>query len=199
MESTRDASGNRHLSWSWSRFITNTIPNFANSSNPELSTSELDTLFDFQTACARPKQLTPTSLYVAKISTHESVCAKIHVKLIKEGLLTLDPPGVDTKKIDKGFANQFALIPVYAQKKLVCLLFAWEEELMRWRLLEEEEAEINVVLGEERGNGGGGRVGELDKRLLEVRGLMRVKPSNRKEARPRGAHLHDELPAYTEG
>jgi hypothetical protein len=199
MESSRDAEGNRRLSWSWPRFISNSIPVFANDANPELTTSELDTLFDFQTACASPKRLTPTSLYVVKISSHESVCAKVHRKLLKEGLVIMDPPGVDTKKIGKGFANQFASIPVYAQKKLVCLLFAWEEELMRWRLLEEEEAEIRVVLGEERANGGEEQVGELEKRLLEVQGLMRVKPSNRKEVRPQGAHLNDELPPYSEG
>jgi len=118
---------------------------------------------------------------------------------VKEGLITTDPPGVDTKKIGKEFTNKFATIPVYAQKRLICLLFAWEEELMRWRLLEEEEAEIEVVLGEEREHGGEGRTGELEKRLLEVMGLMRVKPSNRQEARPHGAHESDLLPAYSEG
>lgn len=87
--------------------------------------------------------------------------------------------------------GKFAEVPVFAQKRLVCLLFAWEEECIRWRLLEEEEVEIGVVLEAERGMGGEGRVEELEKRLLEIRGLMGVKPSLR------GGVGGEELPGYS--
>lgn len=70
-------------------------------------------------------------------------------------------------------------MPVFAQKRLDWLLFAWEEECLRWRLLEEEEAAIWVMLEAERDRSGEEWVGELEKRLLEVRGLMGVKPSLR--------------------
>jgi hypothetical protein len=71
---------------------------------------------------------------------------------------------------------QFSFLPVFGQKKLVCL-FLLEEELMRLRLLEEEEAEIKVVMAEERGSGG--HADELENRLLELEGFNRLKPSMR--------------------
>lgn len=47
-----------------------------------------------------------------------------------------------------------ASISIHRQRKLVALLFFWEEELTRWRLLDEEEEEIKRVLEqiEEAGN-----------------------------------------------
>jgi len=189
-----DANGKRHISFSFNRLVTNTFPNFASdTTNPELSLSEMDLIFDFQTACAKPKQLTPTSLYIAKINDNESSCKKVFDKLVKEGYLTANPDAIHTDLIGKKFASQFAIIPVFAQKRLICLLFAWEEELMRWRLLEEEEAELKVVLEEETAQEGR-KVGELEKRLLVIEGLKMVKPSMRKES-GRVEH-NDVLPAY---
>lgn len=49
---------------------------------------------------------------------------------------------VNTAGITKGFASQLAVISVHAQRKLVGLLFFWEEECTRWKLLDEEEGEI---------------------------------------------------------
>ncbi|KAE8451314.1 hypothetical protein EG329_004480 [Mollisiaceae sp. DMI_Dod_QoI] len=53
-----------------------------------------------------------------------------------------DQMTVNTSGITKGFASQLAVISVHAQRKLVGLLFFWEEECMRWKLLDEEEREI---------------------------------------------------------
>jgi hypothetical protein len=48
----------------------------------------------------------------------------------------------DTTKIDKSLVSKIGVIPVPKQRELVNMLFWWEEELTRWRLLDEEEAEI---------------------------------------------------------
>lgn len=167
------------------------IPNLSNSGNPEFSTAELDRLFDFQISTSSPKKLTASSLYISKVVDHEGLAVKVHRKLIKEGLLTEDPPAVHTKKIGRNLTHHFALLPVFGQKRMVCLLFAWEEELMRFRLLEEEEAELKVIIEEEQRDGG--NVGEMEKRLLELEGLKKLLPS----LRGHEAREAEKLPAYT--
>jgi len=66
-------------------------------------------------------------------------------------------------------------------------LFFWEEELVRWRLLEDEEAEI-VKLVSDLGEDDEG----LQVALGVVRKKMRVPPAGRGEER-------GELPGYGEG
>ena len=56
------------------------------------------------------------------------------------------------------------------------MLFFWEEEALRWRLLEQEEAEIQRALDEE-GNEGMKR--ELEVRKEGVRMRMGMRPSRR--------------------
>jgi hypothetical protein len=185
------ASGGRRLNWSWNRLVTNMIPNMANSGNPEFSPEETDTVFDFQITNPQPKKLTPSTFYITNITPHQSLAEKTYKRLIKESILTEDPPAVDTKKIGKNMLNQFSFLPIFSQKKLVCLLFLWEEELMRWRILEEEEAEIKTVLAEERSSGG--HAGELEKRLLELEGLKKLKPSMRSSQ----AQQSEALPSYS--
>jgi hypothetical protein len=167
------------------------VPNMANSGNPEFSTEETDKIFDFQITNPEPKKLTASTLYIANITPHQSIAEKTYKRLIKEGMLIENPPAVNTKKIGKNLTNQFSFLPIFGQKRLVCLLFDWEEELMRWRLLEEEEEEIKVVLAEERGSGG--HAGELEKRLLEIEGLKKLKPSMRSGVARQG----ETLPSYT--
>ncbi|KAI9833519.1 MAG: hypothetical protein M1826_007133 [Phylliscum demangeonii] len=47
-----------------------------------------------------------------------------------------------TEAITARFANQMYCISVHAQRKLIGLLFWWEEELQTWRRLHDEEAAI---------------------------------------------------------
>lgn len=54
--------------WSWTRFITNAQPNFANShTNPDLTPKQQDDLFRFQLAQRDPKVLHELSFYIAGI------------------------------------------------------------------------------------------------------------------------------------
>jgi hypothetical protein len=171
--------------------MTNAVPNFANSSDPTISTSDLDILFEFQQAVKPPQRLIPTSLYVAKITQDDKTGAKVLEKLQKLGIVHEGPPYVSTKDIGPNFANQIAKISSYAQKRLVCLLFDWEEECRRWAVLEDEEREIKTI-GEETKRVGGD-VGHYEKRLLEIEGLKKLKPSMRVKQ-----HVQQHPPSYQE-
>lgn len=85
---------------------------------------------------------------------------------------------VNTAGIGKGFASQVAVISVHAQRKLVGLLFFWEEECMRWKMLDEEEREILRALDME----GGVKNRDLDVALEAVEMKKRMLPSRRPEA-----------------
>jgi hypothetical protein len=61
------------------------------------------------------------------------------------------------------------------------MLFFWEEEVMRWRLLDEEQVEIEGAISA-RGGGGGSDAdeAELQERLRVIEAKRRVLPSLRK-------------------
>jgi hypothetical protein len=193
MEWKYDDSGKRRLSFSFGKFITAAVPNFANSATPDsLTSQEMDKLFDFQMILKEPKKLEPASLTLMGCVQEERTGAWVIKKLVDMGVLKNNETEVETRAITKDFANQLSKVPVHSQKRLIVLLFAWEEELMRWRLLEEEEHEIKTVMGEERSTGGE-NVGHLEKRLLEIDGLKKLKPSLRAR---RASNVHETLPAY---
>lgn len=84
---------------------------------------------------------------------------------------------VNTAGIGKGFANQLAVISVHAQRKLVGMLFFWEEECTRWKLLDEQEREILRALEQE---GAGNQ--DLSVALEAVEMKKKMLPSKRAEA-----------------
>lgn len=121
-------------------------------------------------------------------------------------------PTVNTNAITKNFAHQVSIISVHAQRKLVGLLFFWEEECTRWKLLEQEEAEIlramalglegadadAAAFGERQGYGNGDeRNRDLEMALRAVEMRRRMLPSQRGEGT---ANVSDGvgfvLPAY---
>ena len=193
-----DANGKRRASFSLYRLITNAVPNFANSGDPTVSVNDLDTVFDFQLCVKPPQKLVSASLYLIRIVQDEKTAAKVYNKLLKIGVLHESPPWVDTKKITAKFINQLAIISSFAQKRLVYLLFDWEEEIRRWQVLEDEENEIKTVM--EEAEAVGGDVGHLEKRLLEIGGLKKLKPSMRLREGRASSHVSVEhkLPAYEE-
>lgn len=196
MQRYYDANGKRRTSFSFYRFITNAVPNFANTSDPSVSIGDLDTVFNFQQSVKPPQKLTSISLYIAQIADNEKTATKVYDKLLKLGILCEGPPYVDTKKIAANFTHQLAIISSYAQKRLVYLLFDWEEEIRRLQVLEDEEKEIKTVM--EEAEAAGGEVGHLEKRLLEIEGLKKLKPSMREGRASSRDSVHDKLPAYEE-
>jgi len=196
MQICYDANGKRKASFSLYRLITNAVPNFANSGDPSVSVNDLDTLFNFQQSVKPPQKLVPASLHLLRIAQDEKTAAKVYNKLLKIGVLQESPPYVDTKKIAANFTNQVAIISSFAQKRLICLLFNWEEEIRRWQVLEDEENEIKMVM--EEAEAVGGDVGHLEKRLLEIGGLKKLRPSLRERRSSTQASVHGKLPAYEE-
>jgi hypothetical protein len=187
-----DSTGKRRFSFQ--RFASNVAPNFPNTDArlTELSTQQQDNLFVFQAGLSRAKVLDELVFYIVGIVTREAASRKIHEALLKIGVLSDAGAAVHTDRITKNFAHQMYMITSHQQKMLVNLLFAWEEELVRWRLIEEERDEILAVMEAERTSGEGGFRGDLEKRLKELEGLWKLKPSMR-AMRDRGV---DVLPSY---
>jgi len=105
--------------------------------------------------------LNEKAFFAAGIVGSESLSKKVHKAPLKNGLIlpaqdsasssssTVSKADmtVNTAGIGKGFASQVAIISVHAQRKLVGMLFFWEEECVRWNLLDAEEKEILSALG----------------------------------------------------
>jgi hypothetical protein len=172
------------------------FPNISTFSGPySLSNADLDRLFDFQVSMPRPKEIGVGTMYIMGITQDERKGAKVVEKLAEIGVLKGKARIVDTHAITRYFSHQLYMIPIYTQKRLVCLLFAWEEELMRWRMLEEEKRDLIVIISEERRHDGENNVGHLEKRLMEIEGLWKLKPSLR---RKRENPAQEVLPGYEE-
>ena len=112
----------------------------------------------------------------------------------KAGIINPTTGHPDTSKIDKTLANKIVLISRPKLKKLVEMLFFWEEEIVRWRLLTQEEDE----LAERLALGSILDVSEktyCEETLRVIRAKKQVRPSMRDES---GAgHIDDAaLPAY---
>ncbi|RFU26824.1 hypothetical protein B7463_g9521, partial [Scytalidium lignicola] len=147
--------------FSFTRFITNAVPNFARDdiNDVDLSPVQADALLRYQLALPHPRYLDPKSFFIAGITGSQSMSKDVYKVLVKHNILvptpndlspspppTQDPDRnvmpVNTSGITKNFANQLAVISVHAQRKLVGMLFFWEEECMRWNVLDGEEKEI---------------------------------------------------------
>jgi hypothetical protein len=75
--------------------------------------------------------------------------------------------------------SKIGIIPIPKQRELVDMLFWWEEEVTRWRLLDEEQEEIeSAILA--RGGGSQDNEAELQERLRVIEAKRRVLPSLRR-------------------
>ncbi|KAE9379139.1 hypothetical protein N431DRAFT_434147 [Stipitochalara longipes BDJ] len=193
--------------FSFSRLVSNMIPNFANDSknDVDLSPQQADQLLAYQLASKYPRCLSENAFFIAGITGSESVSKKVNKALVKHGIILPVPEvssssgqagtetmTVNTAGISKRFASQMAIISVHAQRKLVGLLFFWEEECMRWKLLDQEEREIIDALKVNERNA------DLECALEAVRMKMKMLPSKRGEETAnvvKGAG--HELPSYS--
>jgi hypothetical protein len=193
--------------FSFSRLISNMVPNFANDSenDVDLSPHQADQLLAYQLALKYPRYLAENAFFVARIAGSESVSKKVHKALVKHGIIlpllgvssssgqaAAETMTVNTAGITKGFASQMAVISVHAQRKLVGLLFFWEEECTRWKLLDQEEREIVDALKTNEGNA------DLQCALEAVRMKIKLLPSKRGEETANVAKgAGHELPSYS--
>lgn len=75
-------------------------------------------------------------------------------------------------------------------RRVVSLLFVFEEQAARWRLLEQEEAELNELLRQPPS----GMQSELEVRLQAVRYKKALLPSQQDTS---GTQRESELPVYS--
>ena len=141
---------NGSLSFSFSRLVSNAIPNFASDGagmTTEVHPIHRDMLYMHQLAAAEPELLDERSFYVAGVCDRERQSERIFMALLKNGVIS--PEGaVDTYKIGPKFTHQLAFIPQVSQRNLINVLFLWEEEVHRLRKLGEEEAELTTMISE---------------------------------------------------
>jgi len=152
--------------FSFTRFMSSAIPNFArdDANDVNLSPKQADNLLAYQLALLHPRYLDEKSFFEAGIAGSESVSKKVYKSLMKSKIILPVPEAgagsgsageqmtVNTAGITSKFASQMAVISVHAQRKLVGMLFFWEEECTRWKLLDQEEKEILNELEANDGN-----------------------------------------------
>jgi hypothetical protein len=165
-----------------------------------LSPQQADDLVEYQLGLPNPRYLDKSSFYIAKITDNKPYSEKVYNNFLKTGVINEPTPDnskppVNTAAIGKNFANQHAVISVHAQRKLVGLLFFWEEECTRWKLLDQEEAEILKAIED-----GNMENKDLEMALQAVEMKKKLLPSQRAEhtANVTAGVGHD-LPAYEGG
>jgi hypothetical protein len=115
------------------------------------------------------------------------------------GMIDPDSGRPSTHRIDRSMIKEMPAVSADKQRDLVMLLFFWEDEITRWRMLSREERDLKQQLTEEM-------VSEESKKslrhsLLLVQARKRVLPSLREDS-GRGLDMiddkDDELPTYAQ-
>ncbi|KAL6712282.1 hypothetical protein ACN47E_000159 [Coniothyrium glycines] len=177
--------------FSFTRFMSNAMPNAAGApQDTDLSEREQDMAFMCQLGEEDPRFLRAHSFLHAGITSAPKVSASIHKALLSNGVLVKDSPTINTAAVSRNFAHQLSNITSHAQKKLIIFLFFWEEELQRWKVLMGEQEELKTVMQAEMDSGG--EVGTYEKRLAEVEGMIKLRPS----LRPAQVAGNETLPQY---
>lgn len=184
--------------------MTNMIPNFARDdvNDVKLSLQQADNLLRYQLLLPHPRYLSELAFFISGIVGAQSLSKKVYRSLVKNTIILPTPTGrseqegsgmtVNTAGINKNFVNQLAVISVHAQRKVVGLLFFWEEECVRWNLLDAEEQEILVALE------ANGQSRDLVLALESVAMKKKLLPSQRGEGTANvGAGRGHELPGYS--
>ena len=185
--------------FSFRRFVQNLNPVIPNSkSDIDLSPEEADRLFSLQQGLPQPRFLVPESYTIAPICDNLPTAKKLQAALLKYGYVlapseTGEAPAltVRTDLIDKHLPSRLGMISVHAQKKLISLLFFWEEECHRWRVLDAEENDIRKALKAAPDDG------ELALRLEAVQMKKVLPPSQRVADAARPGH-GEPLPVYAQ-
>ncbi|KAK5198315.1 hypothetical protein LTR92_002560 [Exophiala xenobiotica] len=167
---------NGSLGFSFTRFAHAAVPNFFADESPvrtaELTAWRRDMCYMHQIASGDGAYaLDERSFYVAGVVDSEGVSKKVYKALRKNGILREEEGRrdggavVDTHGIGVRFPHQLAMLNIVAQKDLVGMLFWWEEECQRLRKLDDEERELDGLVGEaelelELAQSGSGQEGE---------------------------------------
>lgn len=178
------------------RLVNNAFPNFARDdpNDVDLSVVQANNLVRYQLTQTDPRRLGEQSVFMAGITDRSQTSRKVIKALEKNRIISSSPDKapVDTAGITKHFANQLAWISVHAQRKLVGMLFFWEEECTRWNKLDLEEKEIIKAM-----DGGDTDNADVELALQAVDIKKKLLPSERADAtRNVAAGAGHHLPAY---
>ncbi|QIW96045.1 hypothetical protein AMS68_001563 [Peltaster fructicola] len=164
--------------------------------NIDLSPLECDLLVSYQLSLSPPSFLGTHAFSAAKIVSSDDLSARIHDALFRIAIINRPPADaseaympVDTTKITRDFANQLYFCNGFVLRRVISLLFVFEEQCVRLRMLDAEEREIKSILA----NPPPGLEGELQLRLQAVHTKRALLPSeqNQKES------AQDDPPVYS--
>ena len=180
---------NGSLSFSFGRLMLNAFPNIANDNaarEADIALPYQDLLYAYQLAQPNPMILDKFSFRVAGVVSTEKHSQKVHRALQANGVLGgADGGTIQTSNIGPKFTHQLSFISVGPQRKVVGMLFLWEEEVQRMRKLDGEEQELTGLISQaESGTDEGSQRSTLDQLKLareRVRMKKRQKPSERSE------------------
>jgi hypothetical protein len=193
---------------SFQGFLANMMPFMANDAknDVEMSPQQMDALVRAHINSRNPRYLDAHSFLIAGLVDNESTAEKALKACIKHGYILPVPQSpeeaaargpspmtVNTNAIDKHFANNVGMISVHAQRKLVALLFFWEDECNRWAGLDREEAGIREAMQ----GADPALMTELQTRLASVEGRKTLLPSQRSEGTGQVIPpMQEQLPGY---
>jgi hypothetical protein len=110
----------------------------------DLFPSQKDAIFCLQLTSPEFARLTSETLLISSICD-DAHNARIAIEAShKLGIIDPATGRPCTSKIDRKMLASMPTISARKQRQIVCLLFFWEEEIVRWELLVEQEEEINM-------------------------------------------------------
>ncbi|WPG99917.1 Hypothetical protein R9X50_00273800 [Acrodontium crateriforme] len=157
----------------------------------DLTIPTRDDLFDLQIRSDDFTRLTAESLRVAKIVETKQYANSVLRGCIRCGVINAETGQPDTTKINRDMVNKIAIISVPKQRELVNMLFFWEEEMMRWRLLSREEDDLTSQLSNSTLSANA--LVHAKENLQIVQAKKRVPPSRRDDS---GRSFEELLPGY---
>ena len=154
-----------------------------------------DTLYSYQLSLSKPLLLSPLAFHTASIVWRYKDSQRVYKILQKKGIITAGGE-IRTQAINKNFAHHFAYLSGFSRRRIIGLLFWWEEEAQRLGRLMEQETEIKQLLEEMPPDEGGQESAAtlLRTESTRTRMLINLKPSERAENDPDNS---EPLPAYS--
>ena len=123
-----------------------------NTQDVDIHIHQADDLYRWQLSQVQPRALNELSCFMASIIDSKTFSGDVYRALVRIGVLHRLTGELDLGKIDRNFSHYVSMVTLERQRKVIGLLFHWEEELSRLRLLDQEEQEIRLameVIGED--------------------------------------------------
>ncbi|CAF9910236.1 MAG: hypothetical protein GOMPHAMPRED_007011 [Gomphillus americanus] len=153
-----------------------------------------DAVYIYQLSHPSPLKLSPLAFHTADIVWRYKDSERVYNILQKRGIIT-PQGGIRTAAISNKFAHQFAFLSAFAQRRIIGLLFWWEEEEQRLKHLYQQGDDIFEALNGMEESQDRAMFNMLQIELERVKMLIKQKPSIRCSDTA-SARKHEQLPAY---